>query len=119
MTSPEKPALSCCVVLFPTVFPLSNVTLLRVIKIRGILSDILAFYLTSILTYILAFYCETLYDVLSGILRVSGIYSDILSGILSGIRVQACPTASGAGDMVSGKKTGVAAGEGRKELHLC
>ena len=30
------------------------------------------------------------------------IICDILSGILSGIRVQACPTAFGAGDMVPG-----------------
>ena len=80
------------------------------------------------MTYFFAFYCVFFPDIFSGIL--SGIYSDILSGILSGIysdilsriffwhsgpgvphriwssrygvRVQACPTASGAGDMVSG-----------------
>ena len=36
----------------------------------------------------------------------SGILSDILSGIFFGIRVQACHTASGAGEMVFGPRRG-------------
>ena len=70
--------------------------------LSGVYSDILSGILlrNSFLSCFLAFYCEILADILSGILF--GIYSDILFGILSGIRVQACPTASGAGDMVPG-----------------
>ena len=121
------------------------------------LAFFLAFYLTSTMTYFFAFYCVFFPDIFSGILSgiysdilsgiLSGIYSDILSRIFSGIRVQACPTESGARDMVFGsrhapqhlelviwcpalapqcrKKTGVMAAseggreEGRKEeLHL-
>ena len=62
------------------------------------LAFFLALYLTSILTYFLAFYCVSISIIFSGI--ISSIYSDILCGILSGIWVQACPAASGAGNIV-------------------
>jgi len=78
-----------------------------------ILSDILSGIYSDMLSGI---YSDTLCGILSGICSdiLSGIYSLILSGKCSdihslwhvfrswryGVRVQACPTASGAGDMV-------------------